>query len=68
MDSPRSKVTQTLEVYFSHLEFCYAEVVFCFLFSQVFRFGEVNTQLSPLRLVNYTDLSSFCFSFINGTE
>ena len=41
-----SKVTQTLEVYFSHVEFCCAEVVFCLLFSQVFRFGEVNTQLS----------------------
>ena len=24
--------------------------------------------IEPLRLVNYTDLSSFCFSFINGTE
>lgn len=46
MDPPHAKITQTFTIYFSFLGFCYSEVVFCFVFSPVLRFGEVNTQLS----------------------
>lgn len=46
MDPFHSKITQTLEVHCAFLGFCYSKAILYFVSSQMFTFGEVNTQLS----------------------